>query len=439
LKSDLDRLLSQRDYAALLVTGGAAHNPPMYYLANGAKVTESTILVKKRDEAPILFANSMERDEAAKSGLQVIDLKTFHLPELIHEENGNRLRAMARLYGKILAEAGVQGKVAVFGQRDQGAALQLLTAIEELNPHIQLIGEFDHTVFDLATATKDADEVKRIRAVGRKTMKVVAGTEEFLTSHRAKNGYLVKKDGARLTVGDVKRRINQLLAEQGIVDAEGGTIFATGRDAAVPHSRGTDRAPIALGQTIVYDIFPAEPGGGYFFDFTRTWCIGYAPPEVERIYQDVLDVFKAVTTAMKPGGLCRAYQQMACGLLEARGHPTIQSNPQTTSGYVHSLGHGVGLRIHESPRFSDVAGNPDRLQPGVVVTIEPGLYYPDRDLGIRIEDCLWLNPETLKFETLANYSKELVLPVKSQKSQLPNPKSQPGKTRVKSKSRSKHH
>jgi len=404
--------MAERDYAALLVTGGAAHNPAMYYLTNGAKVTESTLLVKKRDEAPIIFANSMERDEAAKSGLPVVDLNEFNLSELINEENGNRLRATARLYGKIFARAGVQGTVAAFGQRDQGAALQLLTTIEELNPDIHLVGEYDHTVFDLATATKEADEVKRIRAVGRKTMKVIAGTEEFLTSHRAKNGYLVKKDGARLTVGDVKRRIHQLLAEQGIVDAEGGTIFATGRDAAVPHSRGTDRAPLALGQTIVYDIFPAEPGGGYFFDFTRTWCLGYAPPLVERMYQDVREVFNAVTKAMQPSGLCRAYQQLACGLLEARGHPTIQSNPQTTSGYVHSLGHGVGLRIHESPRFADVEGNTDRLHPGVVVTIEPGVYYPEHDLGIRIEDCRWLNPETLKFETLASYSKNLVLKVK---------------------------
>jgi len=404
--------MAERGYAALLVTGGAAHNPAMYYLANGAKVTENTVLVKKRDEAPIIFASTMERDEAAKSGLPVVDLNEFNLSELIETEKGNRLHALARLYGKIFARAGVQGTVAAFGQRDQGAALRLLTAIRELNPEVNVVGEFENTVFDLATATKDASEVKRIRAVGRKTMKVVAGTEEFLTSHRAKSGYLVKKDGARLTIGDVKRHINHLLMEQGIVDAEAGTIFSTRREAGVPHSLGTDRVPLALGQTIVYDIFPAEPGGGYFFDFTRTWCLGYAPPMVERMYHDVLEVFNAVTRAMQPGGLCRAYQQLACGLLEARGHPTIQSSPRTTSGYVHSLGHGVGLRIHESPRFSDVEGNMDRLQPGVVVTIEPGVYYPEHDLGIRIEDCLWLNPATLKFETLASYSKELVLKVK---------------------------
>ena len=102
-------------------------------------------------------------------------------------------------------------------------------------------------------------------------MKVVGATEDFLTSHRAKDGYLVKADGSRLTVGDVKAHIRQALTAENIVDAESGTIFAIGRDAGVPHSRGRDKDPIALGKTIVYDIFPAEPGGGYFFDFTRTW------------------------------------------------------------------------------------------------------------------------------------------------------------------------
>jgi len=197
-----------------------------------------------------------------------------------------------------------------------------------------------------------------------------------------------------------------------VVDAEDGTIFAIGRDGGVPHSRGTDRDPIALGKPIVFDIFPNEAGGGYFYDFTRTWCLGYAPPEVEKAYADVLAVFQQVVRALKPGELCRAYQKMTCDLLEARGHPTIQSQPQTTSGYVHSLGHGIGLRVHESPRMADVEGNNDRLDPGAVFTVEPGVYYPERGFGIRIEDSLWLNPDTLKFETLANYSKRLVLPVK---------------------------
>jgi Xaa-Pro aminopeptidase len=415
MKSDLDQLLINRNYDALLVTGGTTANPAMYYLANGANVGESTILVKKRGLAPVMFVSAMERDEAAKSGLRVVDQAKFKLIELIRHEKGDRLRATARLYNKIFEELDVRGQVVVFGQREQGAALQLFTAIEELNPAIRIVGEYTNTVMEVATATKDADEVKRIRAVGKKTIAVVGGIEEFLTSHRARNGYLVKKDGSRLTIGDVKRRINVLLMENDIVDAEGGTIFAIGRDAGVPHSRGNPRNPIALGKSIVFDIFPAEPGGGYFFDFTRTWCVGYAPDHVQKAYDDVAYVFEAVKKTLKPGEATRGYQKMTCDLFEARGHPTIQSNPGTTDGYVHSLAHGLGLHVHETPFFRDVEGSTDRLDPGVVFTWEPGLYYPDHPLGgfgVRLEDTIWLNPATLKFETLANYSKALVLKVK---------------------------
>lgn len=418
MKSDLDQLLTDRNYDALLVTGGTTHNPAMYYLANGVMVGEGTILVKKRGQAPIIFAHSMERDEAAQSGLTVVDQSKYNIVELIKQEKGDRLRASARMYNMIFDELGVRGSVVVFGQREQGAALQLFTAIEELNPAIRIVGEYTNTVMEAATATKDADEVKRIRAVGKKTVAVVGGVEEFLTSHRAKNGYLVKKDGSRLTVGDVKQRINFLLMENGIVDAEGGTIFAIGRDAGVPHSRGNPRDPIALGKSIVFDIFPAEPAGGYFFDFTRTWCVGYAPEPVQKAYDDVLYVFNTVKKTLKPGELTRVYQKLTCDLFEARGHPTIQSDPQTTAGYVHSLAHGLGLHVHETPFFRDVDGNPDRVDPGVVFTWEPGLYYPDHPqggFGVRLEDTLWLNPATLKFETLANYSKELVLKVKEAK------------------------
>jgi len=415
MKSDLDLLMTERGYAALLVAGSSANNPPMYYLVNGAKVGESTLVVKKRGEAPVIFAGSMEREEAAQSGLRVVDLNQYHYSDLLKEAQGDRLRASAHLYGKILADLGVRGLVAAFGQRDQGVTLALLTALNDLDLGVKIVGEYDKTIFDLATATKEADEAKRIRAVGKKTVNVVAGTEAFLVSHRAQNGYLVKKDGARLTIGDVKRRINQLLMEEGVVDAEAGTIFALGRDAGIPHSRGADRTPLALGQTIVYDIFPAEPGGGYFYDFTRTWCLGYARPEAEQAYRDVLDTFETVMQALRPGELCSQYQRLTCDLLEARGHPTIRANPEATSGYVHSLGHGVGLKIHEFPRLSDAQGNADRLEPGVVFTVEPGVYYPERKFGVRLEDTVWLNPKTLKFEVLAPYPKELVLRVKGAK------------------------
>lgn len=415
MKSDLDRLMTERNYDALLVLGTSVNNAPMYYLTNGVSIGAGSVLIKKRGQEPILFVNSMERDEAAKSGLRVVDTAKYRYRDLLREEQGDPTRARVRYFGLMFQEAGVNGTVAAFGQQDAGAAYHLLNALNDSQLGLTIVGEISDSLFTLASGTKDEAEVKRIRAVGKKTMEVVGDVQDFLTSHRARNGYLVKKDGARLTVGDVKRRLNLKLAELGIVDAEAGTIFAIGRDAGVPHSRGDDRDPLALGRTIVFDIFPAEPGGGYFYDFTRTWCLGYAPDHVLQAYEDVHTIFKRAMKALRPNAPAREYQVLTCDFFEARGHPTIRTNPETTSGYVHSLGHGLGLHVHEWPSLADFPGNEARLEPGAVFTVEPGLYYPDHPkggFGVRLEDSVWLNPKTLKFETLAKYPLDLVLPVR---------------------------
>jgi len=84
------------------------------------------------------------------------------------------------------------------------------------------------------------------------------------------------------------------------------------------------------------------------------------------------------------------------------------SSPNTERGFVHSLGHGLGLDVHESPTFSGLASNDDILEPGSVITLEPGLYYPDQDLGVRLEDTLWIRPDGTP-EILATYPLDLVL------------------------------
>ena len=77
---------------------------------------------------------------------------------------------------------------------------------------------------------------------------------------------------------------------------------------------------------------------------------------------------------------------------------------------MHSLGHGLGLHVHENPTFGAGATEADRLDPGVVVTIEPGLYYPERGMGVRLEDTVYARPDG-GFEVLADYSLDLVLPI----------------------------
>ena len=134
------------------------------------------------------------------------------------------------------------------------------------------------------------------------------------------------KDGSPITIGEVKRKINLWLAEHGVENPE-GTIFAIGRDAGIPHSTGTATDALRLGQTIVYDIFPCEAGGGYFYDFTRTWCLGYAPDSVLKVYEDVKKVYDTLPAELKLNAPFANYQKRTCELFEAMGHPTIMTNP----------------------------------------------------------------------------------------------------------------
>jgi len=405
--------MSERGFDALFVTGTSVNNPVMYYLANGATVGEGTMLLKKRGEEPVLFVNLMERDEAAKSGLQVVDTGKYDFRSLLREAEGNRLLAGIKFREALFDDMGVTGKVSLYGMSEQGRSLAFYNAFNAAQGKVQVVGEYADTIFDAAWTTKDPEEVERIRRVGEKTMNVVGSTAEFLQSHRASNGVLVKGDGSALTVADVKREIRRWLMEEHLEDPE-GVIFSIGRDAGVGHSSGEDADPIAVGKTIVYDIFPREPGGGYFFDFTRTWCMGHASPQVEKAYRDVMDTFDTLMSEMKMGDLCRVHEARTCELLEARGHVTHRSDPRSQQGYYHSLGHGIGLNVHERPFFGIFEGNEDTLAPNSVVTIEPGVYYPDDgEFGIRIEDCVWMNPGTGRFEALADFSKELVLSVKA--------------------------
>ena len=101
---------------------------------------------------------------------------------------------------------------------------------------------------------------------------------------------------------------------------------------------------------------------------------------------------------------------MTCEMFAGKGHVTIAQDLTTREGYLHSIGHGLGLNIHEKP-FSGLTAAPDDvLVPGVVFTIEPGLYYPERGMGVRIEDTIYLNQQG-RFEIVAEYPYDLVIPI----------------------------
>lgn len=410
MKADLDRLMEAAGVDALLITGPAQHNPPMYYLTGDAHLTNAD-LVKKRGSDPVLFHYPMERDEAARTGLACKNLGDYRLAELFKQCNGDFLQASILRYRKMLEDVGLtSGRVAVYGKVDAGAALALFSGLQGAMAGLSILGEVGDSIVLNAMTTKDPDEVERIRRMGRLTAEVVGRTADFLTSHPVKDGTLVTPEGRPLTIGDVKSRIAMWTAELGGELPE-GVIFAIGRDGGVPHSTGNPADPLRLGQPIVFDIFPCEAGGGYHYDFTRTWCLGYVPDEVQAVYEDVREVYRQILSELKPNTRCQEYQTRTCELFEARGHPTVKSDPQTQEGYVHGLGHGVGLHVHELPRFGLNSTENDRLDPGVVVTIEPGLYYPERGIGVRLEDTLWVRPDG-SMEILVEYPQDLLLPMK---------------------------
>jgi Xaa-Pro aminopeptidase len=407
MKSDIDGLMQDADLDALLISGPGGHNPMMVYFTGLAKLTHA-YLIKKRDQPPVLLHQSMERGEAANTGLKVKNRNEYDFLKLLKEAGGDPIRATAMELQRIFEEFEVSGRVGIYGKREIGHYFSALRLLEEMVPDITFVGEAGNTsVLIKARMTKDADEVARIRKMGEITTAVVGDVAGFLTSHKTKNGVLVDQKGEVLTIGEVKRRINLWLAMRGADNPE-GSIFAIGRDAGIPHSAGNNDDPISLGKTIIFDIYPTEAGGGYYFDFTRTWCLGHAPDEVLEVYEDVLDVYEKVYAAFKPDTACRDYQIMTCELFQEKGHPTILNDPQIKEGYVHSLAHGVGLHVHEGPMFSQAESNEDQLLLGSVITHEPGLYYPERGFGVRIEDTIWVNPDG-SLETLAEFPKDLVL------------------------------
>ena len=105
------------------------------------------------------------------------------------------------------------------------------------------------------------------------------------------------------------------------------------------------------------------------------------------------------------------YQKLVCEEFERNGHKTPLHTDAPVEGYVHSLGHGLGLNVHERPWSGLTATDDNILKPGVVMTIEPGLYYPEKGMGVRIEDSFWVNPDG-KIELLAEYPYDFVLEMK---------------------------
>lgn len=392
MRDDIQRLLAERNIDILWVIGASHECPETWYLTNGQPLTQAWVLVSRGGGPPLLVHGAMERESAAASGCRTVDFSSLGMEELarrIQDPLNLRLEVFAGLAGR----ENLKGRLAVHGVMDPGEAHALLAALPDKVPGIEVVRDTPSLLAE-ARITKDDSEIGKLRQVALDSLKALEAGLHLLRSGHFENGRLVDANGENITVGRVKGEISRTLAVLGLQETH-DTILSIGREAGIPHASSSPETVFAAGQTVVLDLFPCPKGGGYYFDITRSFGIGSIEGEARSLYDAVLEAQEKAIAAVEPGIDGAVLQELVCDHFEALGHPTVRSDPKTAEGYVHSLGHGVGLEVHEFPylRLSEKPNPRNRLLPGSVFTVEPGLYYPDRGMGIRIEDIVYIDNE----------------------------------------------
>ncbi len=402
MRHQIDRLMQERGLAGMVVFAQDRYTPAMYYVT-GQKLHVG-MYFRAADGRAHLIHDPMERDAAAAAGCDISTFPQHGISRMLEAEQ-HPARAYGRLMAETCAQLGIRGPVACYGDVALGWGHAMITRAREIEPALAVDTAWPD-VLTIARTTKDPDEVEAIRASARGAVAAIEDLRGYLASlTRAGDKF---RDGTGVvTLGALRRRLHETFIAHGLAE-DGESIVSQGRDAGVPHNRGNDAEPLKPGVPLLVDIFPGEAGGGYHSDLTRTFCLGAPDAELQRLYGDVHDAFRTAMDQLAVGAPCRSYQERVCELFERRGHSTLRTNETTQEGYVHGLGHGVGLAVHEAPRLGGPPSNTQTLEPGMVITVEPGLYYPSRGLGVRIEDLVLVRDDGT-FENLTPAPYELVV------------------------------
>jgi len=223
---------------------------------------------------------------------------------------------------------------------------------------------------------KTPDEVESIRQTLRKAESALEDALEFIGSAEIRREELWV-EGEPLTSELVRRRMQIALLNEGYWARE--VIVVGGAQACDPHNTGS--GILRAHWPIILDLFPVSLESGYCADISRTVVKGKSSEKVKRMYQAVQQGQELAFMQLKDGIDGRVVHQAILDHFEAQGFPTREEQGRMV-GFFHGTGHGLGLEVHEPPRIGPVE---EVLKAGQVVTVEPGLYYPDAG-GIRLED-----------------------------------------------------
>ena len=248
---------------------------------------------------------------------------------------------------------------------------------------------------------KSKAEIDAIAKAEKVTEEAMSLAEELLRKAKVSTDKSLRLSGKTLTSERMISEIELFLKGKGF--SANSTIVACGPCGSQPHNTGS--GPIMAGQPVIVDIFPRDDRSGYWGDMTRTFLKGRAPSPVKRAFEAVKLASDEAKKMIKAGVNGAEPHKLAFDIMASKGFKTGRTAAGIPCGFIHGLGHGVGLEIHEAPRVSPINQSP--LEEGNVVSVEPGLYYPSWG-GIRLEDLVVVRKDSC--ECLNKFHFELEIP-----------------------------
>ena len=247
----------------------------------------------------------------------------------------------------------------------------------------------DGRLFDMRRRRKTAAELEGIKRGLRASEQAFDRVRELL------------REGGEISSESLRAEITRTLTDAGMRTPD-IVVVSHGPQSAVGHEPGHGR--IEPGEPVVVDLFPQDPESGCYSDMMRTFCMGEPPEWLVEYHRLCLEALERSYEAIRPGVTGAEVFGAACDVFEREGYPTQRTKQEgkvLDEGFYHSLGHGVGLEVHEAP----VLGRSDEeLVAGDVVAVEPGLYRRGFG-GCRLEDLVLVTEDG--GEILADYPYEL--------------------------------